>query len=667
MATKKKMLQAAAGNAGGAGLNVEDVFSTYLYEGTEASTQTITNNIDLSGEGGLVWAKARDGAINHVLMDTEQGIGKFLNSNQDYAQQTNSDGMKSFNSNGFTFGNQTGVGWSNDHVYWTFRKAPKFFDSVQWDGNGVAGRQIAHNLESVPGAIFVKLLNVSARDWRVYHRKAHATSPENYYLTLNNTNDAYDTAQYSEQNIAWNGTAPTDTHFTVGSDDVVNGNYNNLGWKYVAYIFAHNDGDGEFGPDGDADIIKCGSYTGNQNAVGPVIDLGFEPQWLLIKNASAFRPWLIIDVMRGTVVGTTNAGADNYLEANSSAAEQVDYYLSINATGFQPRDTGGNINASGETYIYMAIRRGTKVPESGTEVFMPVTRDSSVGGVNYYTGFPVDMSIYNARTAPGGYVHARLTSDKRLQTVNTNAEISGDTADFQSNVGYQPGSSSTTTNALTWNWKRAPGYFDVVAYTGTGSNRTVSHNLGAVPEMMWVKKRSSGDDWFVYVGSLGNTNKLELNNTSASGSAAVGGNQLWNSTTPTSSVFSVSDNVRVNESGQTYIAYLFASLDGISKVGSYDGDGTTDGSKVIDCGFTSGARFVMIKAYNTGGDFMVYDTERGIVVGNDPILSLNDTAAEATTYDNLVPNSSGFAVIQNTDGAYTTNESGHSYIFYAIA
>jgi len=184
MATKKKLLQAAAGNAGGAALNVEEVFSTYLYTGTEASTQTITNNIDLSGEGGLVWVKARDDAINHVLMDTEQGIGKFLNSNQNYAQQTNSEGMKSFNSNGFTFGTQTGVGWSNDHVYWTFRKAPKFFDVVTYTGDGTTGRQISHNLDHTVGMMILKETSGSGY-WGVYHRSVDSTSPEDYVLLLN--------------------------------------------------------------------------------------------------------------------------------------------------------------------------------------------------------------------------------------------------------------------------------------------------------------------------------------------------------------------------------------------------------------------------------------------------------------------------------------------------
>ena len=75
--------------------------------------------------------------------------------------------------------------------------------------------------------------------------------------------------------------------------------------SFVAYLFAHNDGDGEFGPDGDADIIKCGSYTGNGSANGPEIDLGFEPQWVLIKAQQSTGNWFMFDTMRGMPVSTT--------------------------------------------------------------------------------------------------------------------------------------------------------------------------------------------------------------------------------------------------------------------------------------------------------------------------------------------------------------------------
>ena len=119
----------------------------------------------------------------------------------------------------------------------------------------------------------------------------------------------------------------------------------------------------------------------------------------------------------------------------------------------------------------------------------------------------------------------------------------------------------------------------------------------------------------------------------------------------------------MNASGSTYIAYLFATLAGISKVGSYTGDGAA--GKVIDCGFSTGARFILIKRTDSTGDWFFWDTTRGIIAGNDPHLSLNTTAAEVTTDDSIDPDSSGFIV--NQVAATNINVSSASYIFYSIA
>ena len=113
---------------------------------------------------------------------------------------------------------------------------------------------------------------------------------------------------------------------------------NESGSTYVAYLFAHNDsGDGGFGPDGDADIIKSGSYTGNGSSTGPSINLGFEPQWVMIKRASGGTGgWFIFDAMRGIVTG----GNDSTLQAESSGAEGTgDNRILLTATGFQIETT----------------------------------------------------------------------------------------------------------------------------------------------------------------------------------------------------------------------------------------------------------------------------------------------------------------------------------------
>jgi hypothetical protein len=127
-------------------------------------------------------------------------------------------------------------------------------------------------------------------------------------------------------------------------------------------------------------------------------------------------------------------------------------------------------------------------------------------------------------------------------------------------------------------------------------------------------------------------------------------------------VFSTGGAVAANLSGSTYIAYLFATLPGISKVGSYTGTGNAIN---VDCGFSAGARFILIKRTDSTGDWYVYDTVRGIVSGNDPYLLLNSSAAEVTNTDYIDPLSSGFTV---TSSAPTgLNASGGTYIFLAIA
>ncbi len=118
----------------------------------------------------------------------------------------------------------------------------------------------------------------------------------------------------------------------------------------------------------------------------------------------------------------------------------------------------------------------------------------------------------------------------------------------------------------------------------------------------------------------------------------------------------------MNASGGTYVSYLFASAPGVSKVGSYTGNGS---SQTINCGFTGGARFVLIKRIDSTGDWYVWDTARGIVSGNDPHLSLNTTTAEVTTNDTIDTDSTGFVV--NQVSATNVNVSSATYIFMAVA
>ena len=648
-----RMVAAGAAGVSGSsepGLYVDEVFSTFLYEGN-GSTQSIDNGIDLSGEGGFVWFKGRDLTISHRLYDTERGATKRLSSSLTDAESTGTNDLTAFNSNGFSVGNNGGVNANGyDYVSWTFRKAPGFFDVVTWSGNSATGRQISHNLGSKPGMILIKIIN-STYDWVVYHQSEGASK----YGQLNSTNEF---ASASGNYNYFNGTEPTSTHFTVDSGNAsARVHVNDFGSTYIAYLFAHDDQ--SFGTNGDESIIKCGSYTGDGSESGNVINLGFEPQWLMIKRASNTDPWLIWDTMRGMANGVQ----DPYLRPNASNTEDVFAGVNVLPTGFELASSTGFQNSSGETYIYMAIRRPHKPPTAGTEVFAAqASRDAADGtpsALTYTSNFPVDLmfNIGRAGNSVNMVTVDRLRGQGYLSTALTNAENPSSPWRLDTNAGvYLDGSYGATSDHGGLMFRRAPGFFDVVTYTGTGSARTVSHNLGVAPELMIVKRRSDTGHWYVYDATLGNTyvNLLSAYTNSYTSSE-------WNNTSPTSSVFTVGTSA-VNGSGSTFVAYLFSSLDGISKISSYTGTGSNIN---VDCGFTAGARFVMIKRTDDVGDWYVWDTVRGIVSGNDPYLLMNSNAAPVTNTDYIDPLNAGFTVTSSAPAAL--NASGGTYLFLAIA
>ena len=221
---------------------------------------------------------------------------------------------------------------------------------------------------------------------------------------------------------------------------------------------------------------------------------------------------------------------------------------------------------------------------------------------------------------------------------------------------------ANTGTYVSWNWKEsATAGFDIVSYTGNSSVRTISHNCGAIPKMMIVKKRSDGDNWSVYHQGTGAGNFTILNTTAAS----AGSSTMWNNTTPTASVFSLGNKGEVNANGQTFIAYLFADIKGYSKFGSYTGNGNADGTFVF-CGFKP-ACIIIKGAVSGAGDaaqnWEIYDNKRlGYNVDNNN-LNPNTSGAESTG-DRLDIVSNGFKIRVNSDGV---NDNGSTYIYMAFA
>jgi hypothetical protein len=277
------------------------------------------------------------------------------------------------------------------------------------------------------------------------------------------------------------------------------------------------------------------------------------------------------------------------------------------------------------------------------------------GSPGFISGFPVDVALARAGVNITGSntLSSRLQGDgKYLVTSATSAEATASSYTFDYNTGWAD-DNGTDANFYAWMFQRAPGFMDVVCYTGTGSATTFAHNLGVVPEWIIVKRRNTTNAWAVYAGD--NTDFLVLNTTAAT----ADDNTYWNDTSPTSTVFSVGTNNATNASASTYVAYLFASLAGVSKISTYTGNGS---SVTVTTGFQP--RFILVKRTDSTGNWIFGDSARGLVVGDDPFLLLNTTAAEDTDEDWVDVSATGFTV---NETAANANVSTATYIYLAIS
>jgi hypothetical protein len=637
---------------------IEDVFSTWLYTGN-ADTQVITNGIDLATEGGLVWAKARSRAgDNHEWRDTVRGGNSRIFSNRTNAASSTPNPY-TFNADGYTIGgdggntNESGI----TYVSWTFREQPKFFDVVTFTEPGGGSFSVNHSLGANPGCVIIKSTTTS-ENWFVYHNGLNGgVNPQNYWLNLNTT------GAQNNNGVPWIS-FPNTTQFTIG------GGFLASGQTYVAYLFAHNAGG--FGLTGTDNVISCGSWTGNGATLGAEVNLGFEPQWILQKDVtSGTENWAVVDNMRGfSVESPAVDSGDAILFPNTTGAEINRGRINPTATGFIPKELW---NTNGDTYIYIAIRRGPmKVPTDGTKVFAPVVYSGSGSTRTLDATIVPDIYMGNTRTPAGGpvglFVDRLRGNSKYIRTYDTNAETGTPPArDFYNQTGFTLDGTADNVSGrtyVTWFMRRAPNFFDEVCYTGTGSTPGgFNHNLGVTPEMVIVRSRSSSsENWRAWVINYSFSQALSVNSSSASTSGGFGGAGLVPATDTLFYVSASSTPNNMNEAGTTYVAYLFATCPGVSKVGSYTGTGTT---QTINCGFTSGARFVLIKRKDSTGDWYVWDSARGIVPGNDPYLLLNSTAAEVTGTDYVDTALTGFEISSTAPAAI--NASGGTFIFLAIA
>jgi len=638
-------MMGAAGGEASDGEYIDNLSAAHFYTGVPGGSATVNTGVDLSGSNeGMIWVKNLNASSLHLIYDTVRGGGNALYPDRNDAQGSSSDGPATFTSTGFT----TGSAPSSQHISWTFKSEPGFFDVVTYTGNGSnSGTNISHNLGSVPGLIIIKQTSGSG-GWVVYHRSlGHLKG-----IYLNSTNAAFNTTD------VWNSTQPTASTFRIGGDTWVNSN----GQSYVAYLFAHNET--KFGNKGNRSITKCGQYTGNGSANGPDINLGWEPQFLLIKRINASEDWMLFDHMR------TSRRQDMWLDdirpntfsANGDGAgSDSQPYLNWTSTGFKLSSNTAHTNGNGDSYIYLAIRRPDgyvgKPVTAGTQVFTPVFGSSGAPlfkTPNHY----VDWSLQkNSNFASSGSATWNVISRLRSQEIINTDDNQPEGWNTYHSFDFQNGQSNFTGGSgirFAWNWRRYAG-MDVVQYTGNGTgSRNINHSLNNIPEMVVVKKLNGTGGWQTYHVGAGNTKYLYWNQNYPAQISSY----PWENTTPTKSVFTVGAGAEVNENTYLYQAFLFASVEGVSKLGSYTGTGS---DLTITTGFQP--RFAIIKRTDSSENWFVLDTVRGWASGNDQYLSLNNTAQQSSA-DFGNPVATGFLVKGTSSG---TNTSGGTYIYYAHA
>ena len=327
----------------------QDYFNTVLYTGDGNTTQAVTG-VGFSPD--WLWTKSRSTTDNHHVFDSVRvvsGVMQRLFPNLTSAEDGNFGSINSFDSDGFTTGNNTGTNQNNTtYAAWNWKAGTSFsndasstsvgsidsagsvsadtgFSIITYTGTG-SNATVAHGLSVAPSLYFVKYRNAGG-DWKTYSEDVGNT----YQGFLEGTGAFHNTGA-----AIWNNTSPTTSVFSIGT----NGGVNTSGGNYVAYLFHSVDG-----------YSKIGKYTANSNADGPFVYTGFRPAWLLIKKIDGAASWWLVDSVRNPF-NVTN----KYLLPDATTAESAgsDYTTAdFVSNGFKIRNTSTAFNSG--THIYMAF------------------------------------------------------------------------------------------------------------------------------------------------------------------------------------------------------------------------------------------------------------------------------------------------------------------------
>tara|TARA_R110002020_G_scaffold116109_1_gene266305 strand:+ start:19 stop:1044 length:1026 start_codon:yes stop_codon:yes gene_type:complete len=327
--------------------NSELFFQCQLYTGNGSGGHAITFDGSENMQPDLVWIKQRD-SRDHFLFNSVSGATKYVASNTTSDEETDTDTLTAFNSDGFTLGSGIGVNENTDtHVSWNWKEsATAGFDIVSYTGNG-SSRTISHSLSQVPDWILVKNRDfdpsgTSGTNWDVWHSSLTATSGNNLLLNTNAA-EASDASKFNS--------APTSSVFGVNTNNGVN----KADDPFIAYLWCEKQG-----------FSKFGSYVGTNSANPVVVNCGFKPAWIMIKERSGTGNWVMQDNKRiRDDLSDANNGNMIQLYANSAEGDDSDPYIYTTANGFVNINANSDTNASGATYVYMAFAESPFVNSKG--------------------------------------------------------------------------------------------------------------------------------------------------------------------------------------------------------------------------------------------------------------------------------------------------------------
>ena len=334
-------------------------FQVKTYSGNGTDNTAITNDGNSNLQPDWWWVKRRTGgAASHGIFDSTRGVTKRLNTNLTNAEDTVTDRIKSFDTNGFTLGtNEQSNASGSTYVAWQWKanggttssntdgsitstvqaNTDAGFSIVTYSGNSTSGATIGHGLGVAPNWIIVKSYDLGG-NWMVGSTALDSTLANR--CVLNSSGAA-------SSNSGDFNAAPTSSVFQVGTSLDING-----GKDYIAYCFAEKQG-----------YSKFGKYFGNGSSNGTFVYTGFKPRWIIQKNTStAATSWFIYDSKRDTGNPLSARLAANTSDAETSATySPFDFY----SNGFKLRDGTDIWNESGSTHIYMAFAENPFVTSTG--------------------------------------------------------------------------------------------------------------------------------------------------------------------------------------------------------------------------------------------------------------------------------------------------------------